>query len=618
MEKKMRFHDFYCFLPRIGLFLILLSCPLYFSGWTHAVQLVPFEKVSAFHSQGSWPASAMINYAPPGNYGRNTTTGTGWGNDGGNLATGGDPPWHTISGSSLVGDGGVTFLENVNNIAVFSLAEDMIFDTSNQYLWINIDFLYGQGHQVRDFRLYVTDADSGTTFAVGPGDDNAKNSLATITQKFGTADIWQPLTTYTQSYANNGFSLNFGEGVSGEIRTSGTDRNLAVGFYLLAEIPEDITRISGLKLEVLLNNGNGPGAGMNPDNANYVLTNFRMGTVSAALFSEETSPIGYTRWANTTPESERYPLSDLNNVVDLNPRITLVKRDRGGVGYDFGGFWTVDEITFRAEGNFDSLEVYTSAGSKKFEGTDLVPGSDGLYTLNLDGISTSYLFIQPNIAGDSLNTMKIGNLDISTTGDFSPWENLAYKKEVTLKGNSGLFHQDWTKVKLTDGEMDLSFVSEGNGNIIDAGFVDNKCVYIQGNPGDAWIELNLGEAVWVNTLGLFQNIRNDRRILESFRLDFWNEGDAESDWQTFVFSTTPGAGDYLFYESMYQQMTFDDVFAQYMRLTPMGFDKPDNWWGVAEIQLFHKLPEPATWGMMLFGIAAGAFYAWRRRKSTVK
>ena len=59
---------------------------------------------------------------------------------------------------------------------------------------------------------------------------------------------------------------------------------------------------------------------------------------------------------------------------------------------------------------------------------------------------------------------------------------------------------------------------------------------------------------------------------------------------------------------MYQQVSFDDTLAQYMRMTPLAYTGADTWWAVGEVQLYHQLPEPAAWAMLLLGLAALGVY----------
>lgn len=506
------------------------------------------------------------------------------------------------------------------NIAVFNLEQPLSVG-SDEYLYIILNSQAHAGHSPEGFRIYLP-ADSANGF--GGGGDNVKNqSTANIVTYLGAANSWQLVESYSKLSATA--TLEYvGDGV---VKNT-TLNNVGDTYRLAIPVPAG-TDVNGFKLEVLWNDaGHGiAGPGVNTGNHNYVLTEVAMRTLSQVAV--DSTPIEYTNWGGGFVPVQR---GDAGAVAYLSPMA-----DRGGLGYDFGGFRNVGEISFtqhelNSRNAVTSLDVYTSQGKMSFD--NLVTQPDGSITVDLGGINTAYVFVAPTGITTNLGDNRIGisSFDVATTGGFTPMTNYALGKPVTLShydtSNDYYFHRSAPGAAsgLTDGKMSYTGDADGNGN----------SVYF--NAAGVYIEIDLGESALLNTIGFLQsqngygdansiqanNPTNARRTVERLQLEFWNDDPAYpgdlNDLMTVILSTDPQTGEFLMYDTMYQQVTFDDIEAQYMRLTPLGYSHNGDYWALGEVQLGYSpmnnaaIPEPATWLLMLAGAAGLLLFRRPRRK----
>lgn len=364
----------------------------------------------------------------------------------------------------------------------------------------------------------------------------------------------------------------------------------------------------------------------------------------------ETTVVGFSNYGS--------PITIIKEYRDFGVDTSYIapQADKGGFGCDFGGFRTVYEISFDqflkdARRAITSLDVYTSAGVFPFVIT--YPGGvkDTVFeniTIDLGGIDTSYVFIVPTGMDSRYDGRPgVANLVVSTSGDFVPWTNLAYGKEVICSGY--VPSEDNSTLSLTNGVLHYGYLNDGRPDPPHGTHIIRFDNARNAGDEDIWsfLQIDLGNPVLLNTFGLFQaqeyfggkndivqgNPANDNacKTPTVLKLEFWADNPAEV--TTYILSTTPETfnpdiyglvpGDYdlyLFYESMYQQVLFDeDILAQHLKITPLAYNHARQYWGVGEIQLFFDpsangsdVPEPATWAMFLLGLAALGVYRKRR------
>ncbi|MDO4551433.1 MAG: hypothetical protein Q4C96_09320 [Planctomycetia bacterium] len=543
-----------------------------------------FNQATAYYSQNDWSVANAINGIDS----------NGWGQYAYN---------QVLSDAAQMGTNSswiTNYGYEVSNIAVFQLADAVTVGEDN-CLWINLDYMAIVNHAANKIRLYVTDVNVDSFC---DGDANAYNSKTNetfITNKLGSLDIWKPLENYYSAKTRNGTELSLtGSVVRNETGPNGT----LEAYYLYVPLPEEMSFVTGLKMELLLEEG-GRGPGTHPTGfANTVLSDVNLGVSSVA--TAKSTAVGYSTAVNPI---DAIQTGDLDTPAFIDPT-----RDRGGFGYDFGGHWTVNEVSFNQILNWDStdrnaitsVDVYTSAG--KFTFADLTLGDEGKVSLDLGGIKTSYVFISPTgqASGATDNRLGIVNLDVSTSGDFTAWENVALGKTVTLSGTS--YVPDGSENALTDGVLGVRCEMSGSGGSADYAF--NYLDY-RISAGPSYIQLDLEAETLVNTIGIWQNHLRGRKILEEMRLEFSNDPNFANTEEIISY-------DLIVDPSMYQQIEFEDTLARYMRLIPTAYNQTTDWWGLGELQLFYNapdtenVPEPQSWVLLLTAIFGMVCY-YRKR-----
>jgi len=276
-----------------------------------------------------------------------------------------------------------------------------------------------------------------------------------------------------------------------------------------------------------------------------------------------------------------------------------------GLGYDLGGFATVDGLRIYqhsavggggARQRLESLTVYTSAGPITFNG---LPDQDVL-DLDLGGVETAYVFVSPGAqhAGAPDPQIGIREIEVYTTGlGIIPRPNVALGKPATIAGSG------WCCGSASD--LTNGVITWGPGLHNTGTAIYNN----QFSPTNGWIDIDLGRPYLIDTLGIVQQTLGGttgtitRRMIEDIELIFSNDGFAtilDTDTITLIDGVA------------YQQATFDQIEAQYVRINPLS-QYPlgaDTRIGIVELQLF-MAPEPGT--LSLLGLGALALLRRRRR-----
>ena len=449
-------------------------------------------------------------------------------------------------------------------------------------------------HAVGKFRISVTTADRGQ-FADGL--DNGGD--------LGDPSIWTELTPLSVS-SSGGASVNIG--ADNTVLLGGA--NPASDTYTFVA-NTTWTGITGIRLETLADPSlPHAGPGRYGSNGNYVMTGFS-GTVSAL----GTQPVNIAQAAGVnvvggsdavnTPQAinDGVTANAAGNSAFINP-----PRGPQGLGYDLGGWATVDTVriyqhALAGDGGtrrrLDGVIVYTSQGPITITG---LPDQD-VIDLDLGGVNTSYVFVRPisQHAGAPDPRLGIREIEVLTTGlGIAPRLNAALGAGVTLTG-AGWNANAGSPGLITDGVTtwgpDLGNYSTGvfNNNIAAANA----------------IELDLGQAYLMDTLGIVQQTYGGggaRRMIEDILLEFSNDSG---------FAVLEGSRPVTLLDgAAYQQVAFDAIRSQFVRLSPLtqyGTGNDANI-GIIEVQLF-AVPEPAT--MVLAGLAISALggYVRRRRRN---
>jgi len=278
------------------------------------------------------------------------------------------------------------------------------------------------------------------------------------------------------------------------------------------------------------------------------------------------------------------------------------QRGPQGMGYDLGGFASVDTIRIQqfsdANGGpgprqrLASVTVHTSAGPMTFSG---LPDQD-VIDLDLGGLNTAYVFISPGAQHGGVDAqIGIREIEVYTRGlGIIPRANVALGKPATVVGSGWGYG---SASDLTDG-----ILTWGPG-------LDNTGTAIYNNqlsPANGWIDIDLGIPYLIDTLGIVQQTYGGggaREMIEQIELIFSNDNFATI-LDTDVLTLIDGVA--------YQQATFDQIEAQYVRINPLS-QYPlgaDRRIGIVELQLF-MAPEPTT--LSLLGLGALALLRRRRR-----
>ena len=468
--------------------------------------------------------------------------------------------------------------------AVFETAEDVGF-AGGTTLTVNLnhDSQYGQ-HAVQTFRLAVTTADRGD-FADGL--DNGGD--------LGDPAIWTELVPLSVT-TSGGSSVTINP--DNTITLGGT--NPAHDSYTVTANTA-LTGITGMRLETL-----GTPPGRYPSNGNYVMT-----YIAAAENPLGAQAVNIAQAAGVTVaggSSYNSPLLINDGVVTDTQAASAFTTYRvptppQGMGYDLGGVAEVDTVRIyqhSAAGGggirrrLETVTVHTSAGPITF--SDL-PQQD-VIDLDLGGLSTTYLFIEP-VAQHPGSDLRLGirEIEVLTTGlGIQARPNLALGATATL-GGSGWNANSGNPGLMTDGVLSWG---PDLGNYSTAVF-NNQI------PAANWVQLDLGAPTSLNVLGIVQQTYGGagaRRMMEDILLEFSNDPAFGSLVGSSVVTLADGV--------VYQQVGFAGVTAQYVRIHPLSqySTGSDGNIGIVEIQLF--VPEPAT--LTLLGLGAVALVARRRRQ----
>ena len=476
--------------------------------------------------------------------------------------------------------------------AAFETADDVGF-VDGTTLTFNLLHQAAPDHGIGKFRLSVTTADRGQ-FADGL--DNGGD--------LGDPAIWTELVPLSMvSSAGASVTINPDNTILLGGSNAGPDTYTVVA-------NTSLTGITGIRLETLEDPSlpaNGPGRSpRGGPNGNYILTQF---AVAPAPLGTQAVNIAQAAPVEVVGASSYNSPQLINDGVITDSvgssAFMIPPRAPQGLGYDLGGFATVDGLRIyqhSAAGGggerqrLESLTVYTSAGPITFTG---LPDQDVL-DLDLGGIETAYVFVSPGAqhAGAPDTQLGIREIEVYTTGlGIIPRANVALGKTATVVGSG------WGYGSASD--LTNGILTWGPG-------LDNTGTAIYNNqlsPTNGWIDIDLGMPYLIDTLGIVQQTlggaagTTTRRMIEDIELIFSNDNFATI-LGTDVLTLIDGVA--------YQQGTFDQIAAQYVRINPLS-QYPlgdDARIGIVELQLF-MAPEPAT--LSLLGLGALALLRRRRR-----
>jgi len=354
-----------------------------------------------------------------------------------------------------------------------------------------------------------------------------------------------------------------------------------------------MTDITGFRLETLADPSlpqNGPGRA---SNGNYVMTYLGAAETVLGVKAVNIAQAAPVEVVGASSYNSPQLINDgvITDAVGSSS-FMIPPRAPQGLGYDLGGFATVDGLRIYqhsavggggARQRLESLTVYTSAGPITFSG---LPDQD-ILDLDLGGIETTYVFVRPGAqhAGAPDPQLGIREIEVYTRGlGIIPRANVALGKTATVVGSG------WTW---------------GPG-------LDNTGTAIYNNqlsPTNGWIDIDLGMPYLIDTLGIVQQTlggaagTTTRRMIEDIELIFSNDNFATI-LSTDALTLIDGVA--------YQQATFDQIEAQYVRINPLSQYAlgADRRIGIVELQLF-MAPEPGT--LSLLGLGALALLRRRRR-----
>lgn len=469
--------------------------------------------------------------------------------------------------------------------AAFETMGDIGFDGGTT-LTFNLDQFGSSQHAIGKFRIAVTTADR----------DQFADGLANGGD-LGDPAIWTeliPLSMMSSGNATVAIGLDNTVTLSGANPTSDT-------YTFTANTP--LTGITGVRLETL---GNPPGR-YTGGNGNYILSHF-----TATESPLGTEPVNVAQSAGVTVVGvSSYNSPQLINDGVLTDDVTTAAftmpiappTPPQGLGYDLGGHANLDSVRIYQHSavggsggrrRLESLTVHTSQGPVTFSG---LPDQD-VIDLDLSGINTSYVFVQP---GDQYpgSDPRLGLREIQVfTRDMGieAWENLALGTAVRLEG-SGWNAGAGSPEMITDGAMAWG---PDHGNY-STGVFNNQ---IQNGA----VVLDLGDSMELSTLGIVQQTYGGggaRRMIEDVLLEFSNDD----------FATVHATRDITLADGVvYQQIGFTTAIGQYVRFSPLtqyGTGSDANI-GIVELQLFH-VPEPSTMILAALGLIGLVFFARRRR-----
>ncbi len=276
--------------------------------------------------------------------------------------------------------------------------------------------------------------------------------------------------------------------------------------------------------------------------------------------------------------------------------ITNIATVPQGFGYDLGGIGTVDTVRIYQHSlsggaggprqRLETVNVHTSQGTFTFAGL----ADQDVIELNLGGISTAFVLIDPvsQHVGGTDPQLGIREVELlSSSSKIIQRENLAAGKTVTMQGTG------WTPgtaAQLTDG------ITTWGPNLNDATTaIFNNTL----SPSNGAFIIDLGEVSLIDGIGLMQQTGSPsgpRNMVETLILEFSNDNFA-----TVLSSVTLTLEDGV----IYQQLSFDDVLAQFVRFNPVSQygNGSDLRIGFVEAQVFAALiPEPATASLGLIGL----------------